>query len=432
MSDFNTGRRIDKAFAKIVNPTWDLFKPTVESQRLGSAMVGGEPVSAKDAVVGGLWSAIEAFPGMGVAGLTSRQAMKYLGKGLSKLPKQFRNVRNAQGLADVFRFVPEKALTPLKRLNVSKELPTKYPGSHVKATTTRHSGATTSDVAVTPRADQITGQHEFSSHVYNHALRQENSKAGKLTNILETISTEQEKYLDQMIKSGKIKEGSKEAYNLSRKKLSEQHAENFADVLAVEQTIAKMKNKKAFMAGKSRMSDRTFDSLHNMEVKKILNAYESKHPRRYAAGKLEAEKNWKAEKKADVIAKLVDQDTTQGSIKAVHKVFDKRFPDRVGNTEEAIKLGKEYPLKELNRVMVKEKKTFEKLWKKTEGKRTGISPKEYTKLVDRSTAHAIRGQGAREALESRYVETLGQTYGPRTSSFKPAKFKIWLANELKK
>jgi len=426
MSEFMTDRRIDRGFLKAVDYMTD-WRSRFGFPK-GQPMPQGLPANMSDAIKSGAINKLQPV-GEAVGGLAISPVgfSKALGIGLRKLGSKYRNVANARGLSDFSKFAPRKALDPLNKLNIVKEIPTKYPGSHIKGTTTRRGGSTKSDVALTPRADEMTGQHEVSSHVYNQAFRQENSKAGKLTNILETISEGQEKHLAKMINSGKIKKGSKEAYVLSRGKLNEIHARNLSNELTVEQTIAKMKNKKAFMAGKSRMSDAQFDALHGREVKRILNAYESKHPRQYAAGKLEAEKNWKAERKIDEITKLLNQDTTQGSIKAVHKVFDKRFPDKIGGWDEATKLGKEFTLKDLNRIRLKERKSAETLFTRKKNQTTA----DYVSDMNKSQIHQTRSQSAREAMESVYVKTLGQTYNAN-SKFKPAKFEIWLTNQLKK
>jgi len=429
----STGHYKARGLKGLASDTWNMFKPSEESTKLGRTMSTGSPISAKDAIAGGLWSALDAFPGGALAGMTAKTFGKQLGKRLSKLRKSFNPVKDDlamwpgihgnRELADVGKILPNKVLHNMRKLDVKAKIRNEFgdPNLVTKARNVRYVGMKDSDIILTPAASKKNAFHE-GDHSYLNSIRKDYTPQGMRADLIETFS-----------------EGvTKKTFKAYERKLNEKHAEAMAaSVTNRMEKIVKKHGRKAIKEGKFRITEKSWSALSDAHSKKILKGYEKADPKHYKkikdrlirtrANDLKVDKLVK-KRKFDEAAKSEDDFFIREQIKGTVRKLDstsKRFPSAVKSHAEATALGKKYPLKELNRVMLKERKASQNLVEKAGGK----SDDEWMSLMNRSQEHALRSQGARESIEASYVTSKKGIYGE--TPFKPAEVNTWLHGKLK-
>ena len=216
MSDFSTGHARARGLKGLAVDTWNMFKPTVEEERLGTAMIGGKPVNAKDAVVGGIWAGIGALP----FGKTISGASKTVGNVLRKqvadtfkttlvkmgkkniTKKHVTNIRNTE---KILKLVPDVGLNAIDSFITVDKLPRTKIGAENPIGRNKYIGGGKSQIL---RTNELKGEdvpHELghaaelffanesinAKHVRNSQLIKE---ARRL--MLDSVAKKQKKYDD--------------------------------------------------------------------------------------------------------------------------------------------------------------------------------------------------------------------------------------------
>jgi len=456
MSEFMSGRRIDRGFLNAVDYMTD-WRSRFGFPK-GQPIPQGLPTNMSDAIRSGAINKLQPV-GEAVGGLTISPVMfgKAVGRGFAKIkggfvPKKdapelwpdFNTVREIAGLKHV---LPKGVLKDIQKVKIKKEIVGGLKDSnrelhaHIKAQNVRYRGMQESDVIFTPRSTRASGVHE-GIHSRMNAIKSDLTPRGIRADLIEKISENTAKKTNTNIAKGTWEKSSKEVYDAGLGMLNEKHARTMTtDVDNILSKAVAIHGDKALKSGKLRISDESWDALSDHRAKQILKSYYKTNKKEFKEAANSVIKNYKGNKRIKAHFEKVhkkDRETTielekifsgwktEGSSRKVSDSGIKRFPSKVGSPAEATKLGREYSLKELNRVMIKERKATTKIMNKAKGKKGA----EWMKLATESQIPATRSQGAREAIESAYVTSKKGIYGE--TPFKPAEVNIWLTNQLKK
>lgn len=407
-----TGRRIDKPIEGLGNYLGqrleDYPKEVMQGwKNLGLRLTGrsGEatPIGSLDAPIA------ESVGGLAITPLLAKQQvarglyemLATYGKGsVSKVQKQ-----KTKDVIKVLGLLPESAHDPITKLSTWKKIKAQAGGaeSPIGRKIPRPGGK--SEIARTLDFPGEGIPHEYA-HAFQGYIKHigKNDPITKYSMFLDEVSTIGNKRAAQMGKS--FYKG------MPNEILAKNFEKNFT-------TATNMWTKP--------LSEKGFKDVYQQSMVDTLRRVKTEAPELYDRGVKAMRKKYTFSKRG---IKRIPQ-TPHEKIDAIFGPLDtgKRFPQLVKGPTQATQLGKEFPVKELNRVMLKERKQSADLYKKAFAK--DIFSEEGKVIEDLAGLSAQRSAGAREAMESLFVGSRGKEY-TATTRFKPAEFDVWLNKELKK
>ena len=449
-------------------PETFIVNPLRSMSKVGGGIInaakGKDPNISTNDIASGLVSGIIAGTPGGLptgavgAGVTSSEWGKAIGRGFGKvragfnpgvdLPIMWPEVSSVRELASLQHILPKKILDKINKVEVKKIIKSAFDkgaeskkvNAPIRAQNIRYRGMPESDVAFTPSSTRASGIHE-PVHAGVNALKYETTPQGIRAGMIEKISEEQAKKVNKNIANGIWDANSREAYDASMGKLNEVHARAMTDDVnnVLQKAIDRFGVGKV-KSGKLRISDKSWDDLSDYRAKQILANYAKTNRKEYKKAAKAVIRNYKGNKRLEKYLakkkgtnklsereKIFNEWKNEGNVRKLYDTTN-RFPDRVTSPAHATALGKQYSLKELNHIQTKEIKHSKELYRKAFAK--GLNSKEGKALEKLAGESSIRGQGAREAIESVYVTGKKGVYGK--TPFKPAEVKLWLSNKLSK
>jgi hypothetical protein len=412
MSEFNTGRKIDKLYSVpaeyIKSRAIDYPKEVSQGWKNFFGIGSPKPIGSLDKPVA------ESVGGLTILPAT---AVRQVSQGMQKLLKRHsdigsrQNLRNLEQTTDLFSWLPKETLAPIRDIATVKKLPRTKTGAVDPVGRAQVFSGGSTQITRTPRLTQHGMAHEII-HAYTNAQAKSTknttrSKAAKLIHAMKDVSHK-----------------AVAKYNEARKGQGVRYSD-YRNVNPDEIVARNVTNrlKQARVRNKNSLSYKKFKKLYKYGLQDAIDEIGKKSPTLLRKGKEEVLKKYNITSDK-ITRKPLTENEIIDSMFGFPMDVTKRFPAKVGSPQEAVALGKQYPVKELNRIMVKEKKINNALLKKAEHTKDSTKRME---LFNKSMVHATRHQGAREALESKYI---GKNYKPGFKLDK-AKFKLWIAKQLR-
>lgn len=409
MTEFLSGRKIDKPVRGLMNyigqRVEDYPKEVVQGWKNALGMGTPVPIGSMDQPVAESVGGLSILPA--VARKQVVEGMKSILKGQTnpEVIKKFTN--RAENIGKEFDFLPQNAIDPITEIQMVKKLSRTSTGAKkpIGRAISKPGGKT--EFQLTHKIPSKDVVHEVA-HAYDTkmvASTKNTYRSGhaKLIKEMTDIANRGAARYTAIQKKAGMADGVRySAYqNVNPREIL---ARNVNDRVR----LAKLNQKKP-------LTQKQWRNIYKNSQEATLKLIEEKAPKLLSKGIESVKKKYVVT--ADSIKRrpLTDNEKID-AIFGFAADTGKRFPNSVRSPEAATKLGEEFSIKELNRVMLKERGLSGELAKKQEW--------------DKAQNHALRSQGAREALESKFVSSQGKVYDPSTG-FKPKEFDSWLKQNLK-